>query len=130
MQKDFTLPQQPPYKMIDKVIHYDIQNIRCSYKITDSNPLVENSYLTSEGMIECMAQVAAAKASIESEESGIGYLVLIRSFECNRKVVTGETIEPELKILHDVHPFKIFEAAIWLGDNKIAAGEIRTFDKS
>lgn len=116
--------------MIDVVKYHDQQQIRCSYRIADTNPLTEDSFFSPEGMIECMAQAAAAKASIESDAAGIGYLVLIRSFECVRKPRLGEVIEPELKILHDVHPFKIFDAAVWVGDEKIAYGEIRTFENS
>ncbi len=130
MQIAFTLPQQPPYHMIDEVKFHNHEQIRCSYRITDSNPLIEKGFFTPEGMIECMAQAAAAKASIESDKSAIGYLVLIRSFECYGKAAKGDIIEPELKIKHIVDPFKIFDATIWMGDHKIAVGEIRTFEKS
>lgn len=137
MKIAFTIPQLPPFNMIDEVKYHDQQQIRCLYKIANSNPLIENGVFTPEGMIECMAQAAAAKASIEADKSAvdgrkstIGYLVLIRSFECYATAAKGETIEPVLKLKHNIHPFKIFDAAIWMGNYKIASGEIRTFETS
>lgn len=128
MQFSFRLPQQPPYAMIDAVLEHSLQHIRCRYTVSADNWLVDAQGFTPEGMIECLAQAAAAKASIESAEAGLGYLVVIKAFSCTGTVAVDETVELELRLLHDMAPFKVFEGTMLYDGTIIASGEIRTFE--
>jgi predicted hotdog family 3-hydroxylacyl-ACP dehydratase len=54
------IPQRPPMVMIDRLIYFDEKTGRATLQVNDSNILCKNGFLQEAGLIECIAQTAAA----------------------------------------------------------------------
>ncbi|MBS4012497.1 MAG: 3-hydroxyacyl-ACP dehydratase [Bacteroidetes bacterium] len=70
------IPQRPPFVFIDRLIEANGTKIVSGYKIISDNPLVEENMLSESGLIENIAQTAAA---------GVGYNCISN----NKPVIPG-----------------------------------------
>lgn len=127
----FEIPQQAPFAMIDKVVHCDREITRCHYTPLVTNPMVIDGFFSPEGMIEMMAQSAAARASILSGgEVRIGYIVTVRDFRCDAVVPANTQLSTELELVNEVMQFQVFQVAVFHAENRIAQAEIRIFENN
>ncbi len=127
----FELPQQPPFSMIDKVLHCDNEQTRCVYTPLSSNPMVIDDFFSPEGMIEMMAQCAAARASILSGGNvRIGYIVTVRDFRCDAVVPAKTELTATLELVNEIMQFQVFQVAVAHASNVIAQAEIRIFENN
>lgn len=57
------LPQQPPFILIDKLLHFDYKttSVLTRLRITPSTPFVEESHFSAAGITENVAQSCAAR---------------------------------------------------------------------
>ncbi|MEO8117090.1 MAG: hypothetical protein ABI653_05520 [Bacteroidota bacterium] len=62
------IPQRPPFVMVDHLINADEKTAETSFLILPENLLVENGFLSEAGLMENMAQTAAAKAGYEASK--------------------------------------------------------------
>lgn len=127
----FEIPQQQPFAMIDSVLQCNPETTICLYTPLVDNPMVIDGFFSPEGMIEMMAQSAAARASILSGGAvRIGYIVTVRGFRCNANVQVNKTLRSELKLINEVMQFQVFNVCVFLENDKIAEAEIRIFENN
>ena len=55
------LPQQPPFVMIDRLLHYDETRTVCSFTVPEDNLFCEAGVFKAAGLIENIAQSCAAR---------------------------------------------------------------------
>lgn len=125
------LPQRPPFIFIDKLLKVENGEIVSSFKIPGEHILVENGVLTEAGIIENIAQTAAAgtgyKASIEQKPAPVGYIGAVKDLIVSEQPESGETITTEIIFLHDVLNASIVKGTVRIGENEIAACELKIF---
>jgi predicted hotdog family 3-hydroxylacyl-ACP dehydratase len=70
------IPQQPPFVMIDQLDHSDETVTRCRFTVKAENVLTINGQFTEAGLLENIAQTAAARAGYmaHGEQTGTGRL--------------------------------------------------------
>ncbi|HEV3326229.1 MAG TPA: hypothetical protein VG052_11515 [Puia sp.] len=56
------MPQGPPFVMVDRLLSSDGRTTRTSFRVPADSPLVENGRFTAAGLMENIAQSAAAGA--------------------------------------------------------------------
>jgi predicted hotdog family 3-hydroxylacyl-ACP dehydratase len=56
------IPQRPPFVFVDRLIEVDEKNVVSGFLILDDSPLLENGFLSESGLVENIAQTAAAGA--------------------------------------------------------------------
>jgi predicted hotdog family 3-hydroxylacyl-ACP dehydratase len=56
------IPQRPPFVFVDRLIEVDEKNVVSGFLILEDNPLLENGFLSESGLVENIAQTAAAGA--------------------------------------------------------------------
>ncbi len=56
------IPQRPPFVMIDRLVSSDADIIKTSFKITGDNIFVTDGRFREPGLLENIAQTAAARA--------------------------------------------------------------------
>jgi predicted hotdog family 3-hydroxylacyl-ACP dehydratase len=54
------IPQKPPFVMIGRLLHWDEKLTRTSFLVNDDNVFVEDGEFREPGLIENIAQTAAA----------------------------------------------------------------------
>jgi predicted hotdog family 3-hydroxylacyl-ACP dehydratase len=101
------IPQKPPFVMVGKLITCDAQTTCTRFYIPSENVLVFNGELSEAGLIENMAQTAAAGAGYMARQANqpvasIGYIGAIKNLEINALPKIGTTIDTETVITGEV----------------------------
>jgi len=100
------IPQRPPMVMIDRLIFAGDNRGVGTFFINESNPLCFEGHLTEAGLIECIAQTAAAYTGYsklsQHKEVKRGYIGSVKNLAiyslpgANTEITTEITVENEL----------------------------------
>jgi len=125
------LPQKPPFVMIDQLLHSDEIITRSSFRITEDNVFTINGQFTEAGLMENMAQTAAARAGymagLENKPVKVGYIGSVKNLEIFGLPQTNDNILTEIKIEDQVFNVSIISGRVWCNDKLIAQCEIKIF---
>lgn len=125
------LPQQPPFVMIDTLLQADDTALRSSFTIPAGHVLVEDGYFSEAGLVENMAQTAAAgtgqKAQQEGREAPVGFIGALKNLVVSERPPVGTTIVTEIRVLHQVMQASIVQGTVWLDEKEIASCELKIF---
>lgn len=125
------IPQAPPFEMIDQLVKIENGHTTTQLTILAENILVHNQYLTTAGLIENMAQTAAAGSGFESynnnEAPKVGFIGAIKDFSANRLPKVGETITTTISPLHTIGNVQIVRGEVILNNEIIASAEYKIF---
>lgn len=96
------IPQQQPFVMIGELISCSGIAAIASYTIPADNVMVTDGVFSEGGLLENMAQTAAAHAGARSvaEQKPVqkGYIAAVRSFDVHRLPLAGTRIDTEIRV--------------------------------
>ena len=96
------IPQRPPFVMIDELVYSDEKSSRTSLLINNDNIFVVNGELREPGLLENIAQTAAAHAGYdaykENQPVKVGYIGAVKNFEVFRLPLLNDRIETEITV--------------------------------
>ncbi len=122
------IPQRPPFVMVDHLINASEKNAETSFHISKENVLVENGFLSEAGLLENMAQTAAAKAGYEAFKKNMpverGYIVAVKNFEIISLPAIGEEIRTTITIRDIVMNMMVIDATVENNEKIIAKCEM------
>ncbi|HNW75329.1 MAG TPA: hypothetical protein PKJ28_00435 [Bacteroidales bacterium] len=125
------IPQQPPMVMIDRLIKADEAETITALVVSADNVFVENGYLREPGLIENMAQTAAAgmgaKSSTPESKPRKGYIGALKNLKIDKLPAVGEEIITRVMVVNNVLNATIIEAEVTCHDEVIARGELKIF---
>ena len=125
------LPQRPPFVMIDKLLFADAESSRCSLTIEPENIFVENNVFNEAGLLEHMAQTAAAgagyNAAINNRDVAIGYIGAVKDFEVFAFPKTGDELTTEVRVESSIFDVQVIAGNVWCNDTLIATCEMKVF---
>ncbi len=125
------LPQKPPFVMVDQLLHSDEMVTRSSFRITEDNVFTINGQFTEAGLMENMAQTAAARAGymagLENKPVKVGYIGSVKNLEIFGLPQTNDNILTEIRIEDQVFNVSIISGRVWCNDKLIAQCEIKIF---
>jgi len=117
--------------MVDRVIRSEGSQTVTAFLIRPDNVFLENGKLAEAGLIENMAQTAAAGTGASPEESGkeprTGFIGGIKDLTINKLPCTGEEIVTLAVVEHSVLDAKVVRAEVRLNEKVIAGCEIKIF---
>lgn len=124
------LPQQEPFVMVGKLLHYDKDKTVTSTMIQSTNIFVENGLFTASGVIENIAQTCATRIGyinkyILKKDIQLGFIGAIRNLNIQRMPKVGETIETSILTLEEVFGMTLVSALVKSGDEIIAESEMK-----
>lgn len=129
--EEINIPQKPPMVMVDRIVDIVDKETVTVFRIMEDNIFIENGELTEAGMIENMAQTAAAgngaKPGISQGEPPMGFIGGIRSLKIRKFPKIGEEIRTQVKVLHEVLDATIAQGEIFLDHQLIAECELKIF---
>lgn len=120
------LPQKPPFVMVGNIIVCDETTTVCTYTIPPDNIFCEDNQFTAPGLIEHVAQTAAARLGFVdlyvnmADVIQLGYIGAIKDFEIFRLPRVGETIQTRLTVEQEVLGMTLGSACVSVGDERIA----------
>lgn len=128
------IPQRPPFVMIDKVLTADGTVSETSFTVRDGELFVEAGYFIESGLVENMAQTAAAGTGYKAQEDGkpapIGFIGALKGLHITELPKVGETITTTITFVHQVMNAHIVQGLARIGNREIARCELKIFLQS
>jgi predicted hotdog family 3-hydroxylacyl-ACP dehydratase len=125
------IPQRPPFVMIDEIVYSDENSTRSSFVVKASNIFVANNVLQEPGLVENIAQTAAARAGYTAKQENkpvrLGYIGAIKNLEINSLPAVNETITTEITIVHQVFDVSVISGKIICNNIVLAQCEMKIF---
>jgi 3-hydroxyacyl-[acyl-carrier-protein] dehydratase len=110
------IPQRPPMVMIDQLMESNSVFAISSFQILPQNIFVHNGKLAEPGLIENIAQTAAAMVGQECANKGIpvpiGFIAAIKELEINSLPEILSTINTTVRVTNTVLNVTIIEGVI------------------
>jgi predicted hotdog family 3-hydroxylacyl-ACP dehydratase len=128
------IPQRPPFVMIDELLACDELRTNTRFTIEKDNVLVENGELTEAGLMENIAQTAAAGAGYEAQSQqkpvAIGYIGAVKNLEIFALPLIGNTIVTEVVVENKIFDVTLISGTIKCDGKTLARCEMKIFIKS
>ena len=127
------IPQRAPIVMVDKLYSADEQSAVTGLDIQEKNIFCKDGRLMEPGVIEHIAQSAAAMAGYpyykNGEEPKLGYIGEIRKFKLFRLPECGETLETRIKVKGIAGDVTLITAESIADEGKVASCDMKIFLK-
>ncbi|MBR1539462.1 MAG: pseudouridylate synthase [Bacteroidales bacterium] len=125
------LPQRPPFVFVDRLLHYDEELTRTAYRIPEDALFVEDGHFRSAGLVEHMAQSAAARTGYVARyilhiPVTIGYIGSVRKLRILRHPRVGETLETSVFVRQDIFGITLTDIEVRCGDELLATASMKT----
>lgn len=122
------IPQRPPMVMIGSLVSCDERQATATLKITGDNIFVSGDKFTAQGMLEAMAQTAAARTGylVRKAENGpdqrppVGVIGSIKNLRVFFQPKTGTMITTTIEVEHEVLQATIIKGKVE-AEGKLAA---------
>jgi len=128
--EEIRIPQKPPMVMVDRLILATPTETVTAFVIRPGNVFVENGRFTEPGLIENMAQTAAAGSGARQEpgsEPRKGFIGGIRDLVIRQLPATGDEILTRVKVEHTVMDASVVQAEVRLNNEMIASCGMKIF---
>jgi 3-hydroxymyristoyl/3-hydroxydecanoyl-(acyl carrier protein) dehydratase len=100
------VPQRAPFLMVDGVLDSDEKKTTTYFLIKEDNILVKDGKFSEAGLIENIAQTAAARAGVtaiqENKPVAIGYIAAVQNLEIITLPETNNTIHTEITAENEI----------------------------
>ncbi len=117
--------------MISKLLYCDESVTRTAFRVSEENIFVEKGLFREPGLIENIAQTAAARAGYMARMANlpvqVGYIGAVKNLEIAGLPKTGDEIITEIKIKDQVFDVTIISGTIWCREVVIAQCEMKIF---
>ena len=129
--EEVNIPQKPPMVMVDRLISAANGVTVTAFRIMEDNIFCENGFFREPGLIENMAQTAAAgvgaKPGVKPGEAPPGYIGGLRSLRIMEFPAAGSEITSRITVLHEVFEATIAKGEVFLEERLIAECELKIF---
>ena len=125
------IPQRAPIVMVDEFLGIDDNISKTRLAVKDDNIFVDDGMLSECGLIEHIAQSAAARVGsvfkTNNQEIPIGYIGSVNNFELKEFPKVGEVISTEIEIIQEVFNITLIQAKCYINDVEIASCKMKIF---
>ncbi len=127
------IPQRPPFVFVDKVIDFSEGEVKTVFEIKESSVFVFDGRLQEAGLIENIAQSAAAlegcSAKSRNGDVKVGFIGSVKKLTINRSPEVGEILETQVKILTNAIGVNVAEGIVRSADETISECVLNIFLK-
>ena len=128
---DRYIPQRNPFVMIDELLKVESNLAVTQLEVRAENLMVNDGYFSEPGMIETIAQTAAAHAGYLFVQKNlpvpIGYIASIKNLSISNLAKVGSILKTTVRIVNQVLNVTIAEGEVTQGDQILCQCEIRIF---
>lgn len=125
------IPQKSPFVFISSLEQVSSTHSVTKFIVPENNVLCNNLQLTAAGLLENIAQTAAAKAGYECKLQGkkipIGFIGDVREFSFSLLPTVGNEIETEITITHTIFNVSMIKGSVKLFGTPIANCTMKIF---
>jgi predicted hotdog family 3-hydroxylacyl-ACP dehydratase len=125
------IPQRAPIVMVDEFLGIEDNVSRSRLTVREDNIFVDGGTLSECGLIEHIAQSAAARVGYIFKSKGeaipIGYIGSVNDFAISAHPKTGDVISTTIEIIQEVLSITLIQARCAVGDKEIATCRMKIF---
>lgn len=125
------IPQRPPFVMIDKLISFSETNTVTAFSITTDNIFVENGLFKEPGLVENIAQTAAARAGYVSQTENkpvqVGYIGAVNNLQVFMLPRSGDELITEITIENQIFDVTLISGKITCNGQPVAQCKMKIF---
>ncbi len=128
--EEIRIPQKPPMVMVDRLLYAGGNETVAAFVIQPGNVFVSGGRFTEPGLIENMAQTAAAGAGARQEPGTpprTGFIGGIRDLVIKELPVVGSEIITKVIVEHTVMDASVVQAEVRSGERLIASCNMKIF---
>lgn len=125
------IPQRPPFVMVDRLVFCDEKMARSSFLVTKENIFVSDGKFREPGLIENIAQTAAARAGyisfLENKTPAPGYIGDIKNLEIKALPKINDELETEISVENQIFEVTIIRGRVRCREKLLAECEMKIF---
>lgn len=125
------IPQRSPIVMIHELAEASEEHAVTHLDVSSENVFVRDGVLLEPGMVENIAQTAAAQVGYIFKQNNlpipIGYIAGIKDLVIHGQAPVGSTIKTTVRVLNQVLDVTLVEGQIHLNEKLLARCEMRIF---
>lgn len=125
------IPQRAPIVMVDSFLGIEDGVSHTEFNVREDNIMVENGVLSECGLIEHIAQSAAARVGYifksQNQSIPIGYIGSVNKFSIETLPPVGSKINTEVSVLQEVGGISLIEATCRIAGDYIAGCRMKIF---
>lgn len=124
------LPQQPPFVMVDKLLHFDERVTTTAFEVRADNIFVDDGILNACALAENIAQTCATRLGfvnkyILKRAIQLGFIGSIRNMVVLRTPLVGEKLTTTITVREEIMGLTLVDATIITGNETIVTGEMK-----
>ncbi len=109
------IPQQPPFVMIDRLVHFDPVFTKTEFRIRPDSLFVEEGKMVEAGLLENIAQTCAARLGyintiLLNGPVRLGFIGAMKSLSVNGLPATGSVLETTIEVVNEVFNITLVNA--------------------
>lgn len=128
---DKLIPHREPMIMIDSLLSYDEQRTVTGFTIKSNNIFLEEGRFSAYGMVENIAQTAAAGSGyyyfINKLQVPMGFIGAITKLQILNYASVGDNLTTEVSIIATLEQISIVKATCMLNDKVLVRCEMKMF---
>ena len=125
------IPQRPPFVMIDRLTGYDETIATTAFVVKPENIFVENGRLTEPGLVENIAQTAAARAGYVAKQENkpvqLGYIGAVKNLVIHALPFVNDELTTEISITNQIFDVTLITGKISCKESLLASCEMKIF---
>lgn len=128
---EILIPQRPPFVMIDKLLKVTDTTTTTGFSIKADNIFVENGEFKEPGLVENIAQTAAANAGYISHTENkpvlVGYIGAVNNLQVFAMPKTGDELITEITTENQIFDVTLISGKITCNGQLIAQCKMKIF---
>jgi predicted hotdog family 3-hydroxylacyl-ACP dehydratase len=125
------IPQRAPFVFVDKLIYVDDKSSRGQFKIPSGNIFVKSGFYSASGMVESLAQTAAAGTGYLYKKNNkgvpVGYIGAVQKLEVFDWPPADAEITMEINLITNVLQVSLVSGNVKWGEKLMASCEMKIF---
>jgi predicted hotdog family 3-hydroxylacyl-ACP dehydratase len=128
------VPQKPPFVLVDQLIYVDEKTSSCNFTVPAEHIFVNRGFYSTSGMVESMAQTAAAGTGFLSRKDNkkvpIGYIGAVQKLEVIDWPPANAEIRMDIKLLTNILQVSLVSGTVIYQGKTMASCEMKIFINS
>ena len=125
------IPQKPPFVMIDKLLSFSETATTSAFTINTGNIFVKDGVFKEPGLVENIAQTAAARAGYVSHSENkpvlVGYIGAVNNLQIFSLPKTGDELITEITIENQIFDVTLISGKISCNETLLAQCKMKIF---
>lgn len=125
------IPQREPIVMVDEFLGIEDNMSKTRLHVTDNNIFVNDGIFSECGLIEHIAQSAAARVGFifksKDQEIPLGYIGSVNDFVMTENPKSGDVIDTTVEVLQEVFNITLIKASCYVNGREIASCKMKIF---